>query len=488
MRVLPGSGRDAEWIRRLEKSRSPADQILFGEYIGSSKKVREAFLRRLAALPTLTGALKRAEKAVQGVHRELSDLENGRSTSGSWWFKPDMELRWLRHLERFQSEGLFIAGAYLSQSAGRCAQFVRLCRFNPGVSPKLREAASAVEIVYARLREAGSSEQSDITPFMKGAAGLAASILIFGFSVWLLGCSRDAEWVRYATAIGEHRQFVLPDGSVIHLNTGSELRFKATATHRVAELLAGEARFELAKNARPFVAFAGKLAVLDVGTRYTLRRYEDGTVDVMVVEGEVSVNRQVVLHGPLQEGRGYETTGLSVTAGNRAATTESGKQSVWPVPPGEIEQRDAWLDGKVVFDGTPLADVVSEINRYNRRKMRISDQSISGLKISGAKDPRDLPGFLTQLRDIEVRYSVSGTGENVSIELFAAPEPLTPVDRTSGASSITYAPFRSLHVMTPSDLSRSRAPGMSLVGSDTPALPIIRSAAPESRISMRLSV
>jgi hypothetical protein len=53
--------------------------------------------------------------------------------------------------------------------------------------------------------------------------------------------------------------------------------------------------------------------------------------------------------------------------------------------------------------------------------MRIGDQSIAGREISGAKDPRDLPGFLTQLRNIEVRYSVSGTGDNVAIELFAGP-------------------------------------------------------------------
>lgn len=419
-RVWPGFDEDAEWIRRLE-TRSPADQILFGEYIGSSRKIREAFLRRLAALPTLSVALKPVEQAILSVHRELSDREDGRFTSSSWWFKPDLKLEWVSHLERFQPEGFFIiAGAYLSQSAGRCAQFLEWCRFNPDVSPKMREAASAVEIIYARLREAAASEQPDIAHFLKVAAGVVASVVIFGLSVELLDYSRDAEWLRYTTAIGEHRQFFLPDGSVIHLNTASELRFKVTATHREAELLAGEVRFELAKDARPFVAFAGKLAVVDVGTRYTLRRHDNGAVDVMVVEGEVSVNRQVVFPGPLQDGRGYEKTGLSITAGNRVATTESGKQTVWPVSPAEIERRDAWLEGRVMFDTTPLKDVVAEINRYNRRKMHISDQSISERKISGAKNPRDVARFLTQLREIDVRYSIAGTGENVPIELFAA--------------------------------------------------------------------
>lgn len=206
MGELHAARTEAYWLRRLKNSRSLADQIEFGEYIGSRPTARQAFLERLASFPTLSPELKRAQRATLVVHRELSQLE--KSTSGRWWFRPAVERRWFDLLLQHQSEGLFIvASAYLCQSPERSARFLSFGRFNGTVSPKMREALSAIEIMYARLRHKPStSEHARVVRLANPAATLAAGLALVAGAAMLLNHSRLAEWHRYTTEIGELRQ------------------------------------------------------------------------------------------------------------------------------------------------------------------------------------------------------------------------------------------------------------------------------------------
>src|SRR3546814_4685339 len=74
------------------------------------------------------------------------------------------------------------------------------------------------------------------------------------------------------------RQFItLADGTFIVLNPSSTLRYNADfGTHNRTISLAGEAYFEVAKNAAlPLVVHAGQLQVRVVGTTFQVRAYED---------------------------------------------------------------------------------------------------------------------------------------------------------------------------------------------------------------------
>ena len=63
---------------------------------------------------------------------------------------------------------------------------------------------------------------------------------------------------QYETAVGERSTFTLSDGSIVTLNTNSELTVHYSDTRREARLARGEANFEVAKNrAKPFVVRAG---------------------------------------------------------------------------------------------------------------------------------------------------------------------------------------------------------------------------------------
>src|SRR4029077_19225198 len=92
------------------------------------------------------------------------------------------------------------------------------------------------------------------------AAGVAGLIIASPFATRCLGTRR------YNTKVGELQVVPLGDGSVISLNTDSEVVVRYSEKSRDIELFRGEALFDVAKNkARPFVVHAGDTAVRAVG-------------------------------------------------------------------------------------------------------------------------------------------------------------------------------------------------------------------------------
>jgi transmembrane sensor len=82
--------------------------------------------------------------------------------------------------------------------------------------------------------------------------------------------------------------------------------------------------------------------------------------------------------------------------------------------PADLIAATAWTQQKIVFHGTPLADVVEEFNRYNSRKIVITDADLMSMKISGvfsSTDADSLLKFLRALPDI----SIDETGRNIRI-------------------------------------------------------------------------
>src|SRR5262249_31093929 len=100
-------------------------------------------------------------------------------------------------------------------------------------------------------------------PIAAGLAALGAAGRI------VVRCLDDG---RYRTSIGEMRVVPLSDGSVISLNTDSEVVIAYSDARRSIQLIRGEALFDVSKDPlRPFVVRAGEMEVRAVGTSFTVR-------------------------------------------------------------------------------------------------------------------------------------------------------------------------------------------------------------------------
>jgi transmembrane sensor len=202
---------------------------------------------------------------------------------------------------------------------------------------------------------------------------------------------------RYQTAVGERSTVTLKDGSSVTLNTASELLVQFTAAERVVELARGQAYFAVAKDQRhPFVVLAGGRRITALGTAFDVRLDRD-LVQVVLVEGRVAVNPVAVPKNriELEPGERFiskdDTTG-SVSAANVATST-------------------SWRGGRVVFNATPLADAIAEVNRYRDRPITLGDAAIAGLKISGTyriSEVDRFPQALASYYPLEVAARPSG--------------------------------------------------------------------------------
>jgi transmembrane sensor len=218
-------------------------------------------------------------------------------------------------------------------------------------------------------------------------ASIAASLLLAAIlAAWL---SWPPSSTAYRTDIGGISAIAVKDGSTITLNTDSGIRIALSDTERRIDLDKGEAFFEVAKDPkRPFVVRVGDQRVIAVGTKFSVRREQNG-IRVIVTEGRVRVEHSAAHRPP-------ETAMIS--PGGVAVAGIAGVL-VQDKPLSDVEERLSWRQGTLVFHDTSLTEAVAEFNRYNTRQIAIEDPDIGALRIGGQFRTNNAQGFVRLLAD-----------------------------------------------------------------------------------------
>jgi transmembrane sensor len=225
-----------------------------------------------------------------------------------------------------------------------------------------------------------------LQPWPLATAAAAAIVFVISAAVW---STRDGERFglpkSYSTAHGEQMVQQLPDGSVLHLNTDSEVTVRYSRGERMIELDRGEALFQVAHDSeRRFRVAAGEAGVLAVGTQFDVYR-KPGAVTVTVVEGAVAVFTDAAPQAALQVGAGYQV--------------EIGSQVGSPRPV-DANAAVAWLERQIAFEDRPLGEVAEEFNRYGGVIIEIADPDLRAMPISGAFDAYDTDSFAAFLETL----------------------------------------------------------------------------------------
>ena len=191
----------------------------------------------------------------------------------------------------------------------------------------------------------------------------------------------------YQTAVGERTSVTLSDGSVVTLNTRSRLVVNYTPGRRDVTLVAGQAMFNVAHNtARPFVVTAGSRQVTAVGTAFDVR-LDRKQVKVTLIEGKVRV----------EPARGSIWRALPLAPKTLAPGQELVASNLSPamtIASANIPVETSWRQGVVVFNDTPLADAVAEINRYSPDPITVGDRELGELRINGRFRTNEPGAFL----------------------------------------------------------------------------------------------
>lgn len=224
-------------------------------------------------------------------------------------------------------------------------------------------AAASNVVATARTERSGRSRWGRWALLAASLAALAVSARMFGF-----GAVEPV--ATYTAPAGESRTITLADGSFVRLAGGARLdEWEAEGAREVS--LEGRAFFAVAADpARPFTVHAGSGTVRVLGTRFEVsdEPSADGGsgVRVVVVEGRVAVTNDV--------GSVEVTAGSVGLMAEDSAPTVRSANDVWAL----LE----WPGGLLVFQATPLSEVVQEVGRHYGRPVTITGVELGERRIT----------------------------------------------------------------------------------------------------------
>jgi len=227
----------------------------------------------------------------------------------------------------------------------------------PGNAPQA--APLTANVAPLRLRRASTPRRALL---MGLGVAAAASIAVLAVTPRLA----EPAYTGYATKRGETREIALADGSRLTLGSATTLRVRLGRRQRDAILVDGEASFDVAHlESRPFVVTVGAREVRVLGTEFNILSHA-GRLAVSVRRGMVAVS-------------GGEEGTVKLARGQQLVQSPGASAQTRDVAP---DMAFAWKSGRLIYDRTPLAEVVADLNRYVAKPIRV-DASAASVTVSG---------------------------------------------------------------------------------------------------------
>lgn len=254
------------------------------------------------------------------------------------------------------------------------------------------KASSNVAALKSRITPSNTLIQRRVLPWV-----MAASIALVALGAALI--VSDGRWTSwpsatYQTVVGEQRSITLDDGSIVELNSRSQLRTRFTRNLRAVELIEGEAIFRVSKDAdRPFRVRTGATDIVVVGTAFNVNADRSRTI-VTVLEGRVRVDRRASTAGA-PGADPANAAPIELAVGEQLTVAHA--RPVVRVSLPDTEKVTSWTQRRLIFDETSIAAAAAEFARYSPRQIRIDDAGIAARTITGvfdATDPAALVEFL----------------------------------------------------------------------------------------------
>lgn len=239
----------------------------------------------------------------------------------------------------------------------------------------------------------------------KRIAIVAVLISMIGLCLYISrNPSLDAASIAYQEVIlpyGKKAMITLPDGTLVHLNAGSRLKYpkQFSATERRI-FLEGEAFFEVTKNKKkPFYVQTKQTITRVLGTRFNLQSWNGHSDLLNVEEGRVQFTATgcadtLILLANMQgffDGHSLNKTIIS------------------------SDNKVAWTKGILVFNGTKLSEVTAELERWYGVQIHLSDPELVNYTVKARFDNPTLMGVL---QDISFALNIKYKMKDKEVMLF----------------------------------------------------------------------
>lgn len=176
----------------------------------------------------------------------------------------------------------------------------------------------------------------------------------------------------YSVPLGSRSKVLLADGSVVNLNSGSELQFSSSfsSNNRVVNLT-GEAFFNVKTDKEhPFVVKTKDFDVKVTGTKFNVCSYNDNSyATTTLAEGIIT----------LEKNRNSEI--VRVSPGIKFQLDR--KNNEHTLAEADIESEIAWKDDQFIFKNIPFPELAKRLERWYDVKLNYSDQRLQNCNFTG---------------------------------------------------------------------------------------------------------
>lgn len=166
------------------------------------------------------------------------------------------------------------------------------------------------------------------------------------------------------------RIVTLPDGSIVHMNMGSQLIYdkKTYNINQRKVELNGEAFFDVAKNPKkPFMIQSASMSTIVLGTSFNVKAYSELKEKVISVrEGLVEIRDENQL--------------LGILGANQQLAYDISLKKY------EIEESDwidaaGWIDGNLIFNSTGAAELKLKLKQYFNLDLKVEGNTLDGIRL-----------------------------------------------------------------------------------------------------------
>ncbi|MBO7617547.1 MAG: FecR domain-containing protein [Bacteroidales bacterium] len=267
----------------------------------------------------------------------------------------------------------------------------------------LRSWASLKSRIAAReaLNERGNGRKPTMAwRFVFAAASVAA--LVIG-TLFLFHRESAPEIFTYEAPVGTRGKIILPDSSIVWLNSGTTLKVTNAFGKKDRDVhLSGEGFFEVTKSKDiPFIVKTADCSITVHGTKFDVTAYaSDNYVRTSVLEGEVWMQ--------------HANLGVDIKAGQTVEyLNETGSFRRTVAKPESIS---AWRENRIEFEDISLRDLADILSRNYGIKVLILSEKAAGAHLSiSLRNNESIDEIIKGLREV-LHLKITREDNNILIQ------------------------------------------------------------------------
>ncbi len=221
----------------------------------------------------------------------------------------------------------------------------------------------------------------------------ALLVLALGTGLLFKNVNLINPYLEVKTAYAQQTKLLLPDSSQIDLNADTVIKYHKDFSDSIrAVYLSGQAFFQIKHDGRPFIVHTDNAQIRVLGTQFDVKA-RDLVTRVIVKEGRVALESTTIAANKL------------ILQKNEMGVCEK-KSNILEHKPVDAMYMIGWLNNTLVFEMTPLYEIIKELERHYNKEIELIDSNVGSKTITGEFKDQSIEQVLSAICiTLDLNYS-----------------------------------------------------------------------------------